>query len=159
MSARVRFARALGAAADEDREFVESLGRRTAMASVGTMRHAPERMVRGAFDRLLDLVENQSHLTLIAEADGVRAGFLLLLDALPDEVTALPQGFVAYMAIEPHRRREGIGAALLAAAEDEARSRGLPYMALMVTEENEAARRLYERGGYRTERRLLCKTL
>jgi ribosomal protein S18 acetylase RimI-like enzyme len=32
-------------------------------------------------------------------------------------------------------------------------------MALMVTEENEAARRLYEHAGYRTERRLLCKPL
>ena len=32
-------------------------------------------------------------------------------------------------------------------------------MALMVTEENAAARALYERAGYRTERRLLCKTL
>jgi ribosomal protein S18 acetylase RimI-like enzyme len=29
----------------------------------------------------------------------------------------------------------------------------------MVTEENDAARRLYERAGYRTERRLLCKPL
>jgi ribosomal protein S18 acetylase RimI-like enzyme len=32
-------------------------------------------------------------------------------------------------------------------------------MALMVTEENERGRRLYERAGYRTERRLLCKPL
>jgi ribosomal protein S18 acetylase RimI-like enzyme len=32
-------------------------------------------------------------------------------------------------------------------------------MALMVTEENEAARRLYKSRGYRTERRLLCKPL
>lgn len=158
MSACIRIA-PRGAQGAADREFVVSLGRRTAMASVGTLRPAPPHLVQGAFERLLDLVENQSHLAFIAEVDGARAGFLLLLDALPDEVTTLPQGFVAYMAIEPGRRREGIGAALLAAAEDEARSRGLPYMALMVTEENEPARRLYERGGYRTERRLLCKTL
>ena len=82
-----------------------------------------------------------------------------MLDDLPDEVTLLPQAFVAYMAVEPGVRRDGVGTALLAAAEDEARRRGLPYMALMVTEENAAARRLYERGGYRTERRLLCKPL
>ncbi len=69
------------------------------------------------------------------------------------------QGFVAYMAVDPQQRRFGVGSALLAAAEDEARRRGLPYMALMVTEENEAARRLYRRSGYRTERRLLCKPL
>jgi len=35
----------------------------------------------------------------------------------------------------------------------------LPYMSLMVTEENEAARALYERAGYVTERRLLSKPL
>jgi ribosomal protein S18 acetylase RimI-like enzyme len=97
--------------------------------------------------------------TLIAERGGERVGFLLLLDQLPDEVTLRPQAFVAYMAVEPCARGTGVGAALLAAAENEARRRLLPYMALMVTEENEAARRLYERAGYRTERRLLCKPL
>ncbi|MHB8357563.1 MAG: GNAT family N-acetyltransferase [Vulcanimicrobiaceae bacterium] len=45
------------------------------------------------------------------------------------------------------------------AAEDEARRRGLPYMGLMVTEDNAAARALYDSAGYLTERRLLCKRL
>jgi ribosomal protein S18 acetylase RimI-like enzyme len=53
----------------------------------------------------------------------------------------------------------GIAAHLLAAAEDEARVRGLEYLALMVTEENAAARELYAQAGYVTERRLLCKPL
>lgn len=129
------------------------------MTSVGSVRPAAEPAVRAAFDRLCEIVEEQSHVALIAEEDGRRIGFLLLLDGLPDEVTSLPQAFVAYMAVEPRDRRRGAGAALLAAAEDEAKRRGLPYMALMVTEENEAARRLYERSAYRTERRLLCKPL
>jgi ribosomal protein S18 acetylase RimI-like enzyme len=97
--------------------------------------------------------------TLIAERNGERAGFLLLLEELPDEVTLLPGAFVAYMAVDAGAQRAGVGSALLAAAESEARRRGVPYMALMVSEENEAARRLYERDGYRTERRLLCKLL
>ncbi|MGB9650319.1 MAG: GNAT family N-acetyltransferase, partial [Candidatus Cybelea sp.] len=112
-----------------------------------------------AFDRLCEVVDSQSHVTLIASRNGESVGFLLMLDNLPDEVTLLPQAFVAYMAVEPSVRKAGVGAALLAAAEDEARRRGLPYMALMVTEENAPALRLYERGGYRTERRLLCKPL
>lgn len=123
------------------------------------MRPVNEGKARDAFDRLYQIVANQSHITLIAQRDGTRLGFLLLLDDLPDEVTLLPQAFVAYMAVEPAVRGEGVGTALLAAAENEATRRGLPYMALMVTEENEAARRLYERRGYRTERRLLCKPL
>ena len=145
--------------ATDDRAFVTALGRRCAASSVGSLRPAPEANARAAFDRLCEIVESQSHVTLIARRDGERVGFLMLLDDLPDEVTLLPQGFVAYMAVEPGARRDGVGSALMAAAEDEARRRGLPYIALMVTEDNEAARRLYERGGYRTERRLLCKTL
>lgn len=129
------------------------------MSSVASLRPAREQDVSAAFDRLYEIVQNQSHVALVAERDGERLGFILLLDGLPDEVTLLPQGFVAYMAVKPGARGEGVGAALLAAAEDEARRRLLPYMALMVTEENEAARRLYDRAGYRTERRLLCKPL
>jgi ribosomal protein S18 acetylase RimI-like enzyme len=159
MTLHVRAASGAGEAGAADRAFVKELGRRCATSSVGALRRASEPAVRAAFDRLCDVVDGQSHVTLIAQRADRRVGFLMLLDDLPDEVTALPQGFVAYMAVEPECRGAGVGAALLAAAEDEARRRGLPYMALMVTEENAVARRLYERGGYRTERRLLCKPL
>jgi len=82
-----------------------------------------------------------------------------MLNDLPDEVTGMPQGFIAYMAVEPEARRHGVGRQLLLAAEEQARARGLPVVALMVTEDNVAARELYAQAGYRTERRLLCKTL
>jgi len=147
------------AVGDGDAAFVKSLGRECAMSSVASVRPARESNVRAAFDRLYDVVVDQSHVTFIAQRGGERVGFLLLLDQLPDEVTLSPQGFVAYMAVKPGARGRGVGAALLATAENEARRRLLPYMALMVTEENETARRLYERAGYKTERRLLCKPL
>lgn len=143
----------------DDRAFVEDLGRRTVMGSAASFRRAPELVVHVALARLIESVEQRSHVSLVAESDGERAGFVLLIDDLPDEITAMPQGFVAYMAVEPAFRRRGIGRALLDAAEDEARRRGLPYMTLMVTEENAAARALYRRAGYFTERRLLCKPL
>jgi len=147
------------ARAQSDRTFVEDLGRRCAMASVSTLRRAPEAVVAGAYGRLVEIVEGHSHVTFIAEDGERRVGFLLMLDDLPDEVTALPQAFIAYMAVEPEFRGRGAGRALLAAAEAGARERGLPHLTLMVTEENDAARRLYERDGFQTERRLLCKTL
>ncbi|MGA8533852.1 MAG: GNAT family N-acetyltransferase [Candidatus Tumulicola sp.] len=153
MNLRVR---AAGAA---DAAFVADLGKRTAASSLSSIRPAPPQSVESALERLLETVEAQSHLALVAECDGARAGFVLLLDGLPDDVTSIPQGFVAYMAVEPSLRGRGVGSALVIAAEDEARRRGLPYMALMVTEENAAARSLYERAGYRTERRLLSKAL
>lgn len=147
------------AADDADRAFVGDLGRRSTASSISSLRPAPFPAVAAAFERLLETVEAQSHVTLVAECDGRRAGFALLLDDLPDDVTGLPQAFLAYMAVEPALQRRGIGDALLRAAEDEAKRRGLPYMAFMVTEENAAATALYERAGYVTERRLLCKAL
>jgi ribosomal protein S18 acetylase RimI-like enzyme len=159
VSIEVAVAEARGAQAARDRAFVKALGRSCVMASVASFRPASEADARAAFDRLCEIVDSQSHATLIARRGGERVGFLLLLDELPDEVTLLPQGFVAYMAVEPGARHMGVGSALLAAAEDEARRRGLPYISLMVTEENDAARRLYQRAGFRTERRLLCKPL
>lgn len=142
-----------------DRAYVEDLGRRTVTSSVAAFRHAPDAVVLAALDRLLEFTRERSHTTLIAECDGERAGFVLMVDDLPDEVTLMPQGFIAYMAVEPSFRQRGAGSALLIAAEDEARRRGLPYMGLMVTEDNAAGRALYERAGYFTERRLLCKPL
>ena len=142
-----------------DRDFIETLGKRTVMDSVSAGRRVDPENVLRSYDRLVDIVNGQSHVSLIAEVDGKRAGFLLMLDELPDEVTGEDQGFIAYMAVERSHRRSGIGKMLLERAEDEARRRDLPYICLMVTEENRPARELYERAGYVTERRLLCKTL
>ena len=142
-----------------DRAFVEDLGKRTMGDSVAQFRYYNETMLHASYEGLLDFVFKQSHVLYVAERAGKPAGFVLMLDTMPDEVTRMPQGFVAYMAVEPSQRRYGIGSRLLAAAEDEARRRGLPYMGLMVTEENAAARALYKRAGYLTERRLLCKPL
>lgn len=143
----------------DDRPFVNDLGKRTMGDSVARFRYVNQSMLQASYEGLLDFVFQQSHVLFVAEHDGQRAGFVLMLDAMPDEVTRMPQGFVAYMAVEPSLHRRGIGSRLLAAAEDEARRRGLPYMGLMVTEDNAAARALYERAGYLTERRLLCKPL
>jgi ribosomal protein S18 acetylase RimI-like enzyme len=143
-----------------DRAFVLDLGSRTSIDSVSSMRAAPEALVRGSFEQLVAYAFSRSYVLEIAETalDGP-VGFVLMLNDLPDEVTAMPQGFIAYMAVEPEARRHGVGMRLLLAAEEQARARGLPVVALMVTEDNVAARELYAQAGYRTERRLLCKTL
>ncbi|MBD5656371.1 MAG: GNAT family N-acetyltransferase [Candidatus Eremiobacteraeota bacterium] len=145
---------------ESDRAFVLDLGHRTALDSVSTLRTPPQGLLDLSYDRLIDFAFERSYVLVIAETalEGP-LGFLLMLDDVPDEVTALPQGFIAYMAVEPDARRRGVAALLLGAAEDAARGRGLPFMALMVTEDNVAARELYAQAGYATERRLLCKTL
>jgi len=138
---------------------VRDLGVRVAKTSVSPFRQVMDSLVALSYEKLLDFIFAQSHTTLIADGDGRRLGFLLLLDALPDEVSMSPQAFVAYMAVEPDVQRRGIGRALLNAAEGLARERGLPTIAMMVTESNVPALDLYTSCGYRTERRLLCKTL
>ncbi|HZZ65001.1 MAG TPA: GNAT family N-acetyltransferase [Candidatus Baltobacteraceae bacterium] len=142
-----------------DRSFAQDLGRRTMTDSVAPFRSYRPGALEHSYEMLLDFIFSQPHVMLVAEREGKPLGFLLMLDSMPDEVTRMPQAFVAYMAVEPLARRRGIASRLLAAAEDEARRRGLPYMGLMVTETNAAARALYERAGYMTERRLLCKPL
>ena len=144
---------------DADREFLRDLGRRTAADNISASRPAPVALVETAYARLMDLLESVSALVFIAECDAERLGFLVMVDDVPDEVTLLPQAFVAYMAVEPPARRRGVAEALLAAAEQAARERGLPHLALMVTEQNLAARTLYAKAGFTSERRLLCKAL
>jgi len=142
-----------------DRDFVLDLGRRTIASSVSRVRPATPEALEASYARLHDFMYNQSHVVLIAEFAGERVGFLALLVEIPDEVSDAPQGFIAYMAVEPQARRHHIATALLERAERIARKRGLPSLALMVTEENRGARELYARAGFVTERRLLAKML
>lgn len=142
-----------------DRAFVVDLGRRVSPTSVSSMRTALPPLVEGAYERLVEYVLAREHDILIAEADGLAAGFALLIYDLPDEITLTEQTFIAYMAVEPASQRQGIGRALLGSIEDHARRRGLPYLSLMVTEENAAARGLYAAAGFTTERRMMTKVL
>jgi len=150
----------LRAGGRSDRDFVLDLGRRTVIDSVSALRSAPPAFVEASYDQLVEFAFDRSFALFVAESalEG-RIGFLLMLDEMPDEVTGMPQGFIAYMAVEPDARRHGVASRLLAAAEDAARVRGLPHIALMVTEDNAAAREFYAQAGFTTERRLLCKRL
>ena len=142
-----------------DRDFVRDLGRRSATSSISAVRVARYGDVIEAFERLADFVYGRRHELLIAEHDGTRAGFVLLLYDIPDEVTMAPQAFIAYMAVEPALRKLGVGRALLDAAEAHGRAAGLPHLSLMVTSENVPARALYDGAGYVTERLMLTKPL
>ncbi len=123
------------------------------------MRIALEPLVEGAYERLVDYVFQRDHDVLVADLGGKPAGFALLIYDLPDEITLTEQTFIAYMAVEPTRQRAGVGRALLERVEDLARRRGIPYLSLMVTEENVAARELYAATGFVTERRMMTKSL
>ena len=143
----------------DERRFVEDLGMRAIGDSISPFRDVNPVMLEASFARLLETVFIGSHDFLVASVEGTLAGFALMIDHMPDEVTLTPQAFLAYMAVEPRFRRHGVGRRLLEAIEEIARARGLPCVSLLVTEVNEAARNLYASAGYDTERRLLCKRL
>lgn len=142
-----------------DREFVRELGNRTVKSNRSSLRPASGADLTESYERLLTYVWSTSHVVFIAEMAAVPVGFVIMLDELPDEVTGASQAFVVYLAVDEEWREQGIGKFLCIAAEDEARRRKLSVIAMMVTEENQGAMRLYQHLGYATERRLLCKKL
>jgi ribosomal protein S18 acetylase RimI-like enzyme len=56
--------------------------------------------------------------------------------------------YIAGMAVYPEYRGKGIGTKLLKIAEEKALGLGLPQLSLIVFEQNEGAKRLYERHGF-----------
>ena len=59
--------------------------------------------------------------------------------------------YVNVVATLPEARGRGLGARLMRVAEDIARADGRPAVSLIVADDNEGARRLYARLGYRTQ--------
>jgi ribosomal protein S18 acetylase RimI-like enzyme len=59
------------------------------------------------------------------------------------------RGAVYYLAVDPAERRGGIGRALVAAAEDWVRARGIPKINLLVRKENAGVLAFYEALGWR----------
>ena len=89
----------------------------------------------------------QNHLMTVMEADtGEAAGFIWTLH----EVTAgRKQSFLCDFAIWEPKRRRGYGAAALLLAERYAAEAGCLESVLYVSEDNAAARALYQKCGYR----------
>ena len=91
---------------------------------------------------------SQEATLLVAEADGVVIGSAMVgHDG--------HRGWVYYLAAAPAQQRGGLGRALMQAAEDWARARGVPKLMLMVRPENERVRAFYEALGYVEEPRII----
>jgi len=63
--------------------------------------------------------------------------------------TARDEFFLSNLVIKKSFRGQGIGSQILAIIEEKTRQEGLPKTSLMVAIENQAARRFYERNGYK----------
>lgn len=140
--------------------FIEALGADTALDSISVIRTISAQTATQSFRRLLEFCrERYGTVTFIGEHDARRAGFLIMLTDVPDDPTQLPQGFIAYVAVTPQRRGQGIGRALLRAANEEAQRLGLPHVSLMVGSHNDRARALYRSEDFQDERVMMTKTI
>ena len=86
-----------------------------------------------------------NHWMFVIEAEGEPVGELWLAERDED---AGPCLFIYDIAVDEAHRGRGYGKAAMAFAEDEARRRGLPRVALWVGGRNEVARSLYRSLGY-----------
>ena len=93
------------------------------------------------------LREHPGVLVLLALAEGSPVGVAVCFLGL-STFRARPLLNIHDLAVLPEWRGQGIGRALLAAAEDRARQRGCCRLTLEVQDTNERALRLYERFGF-----------
>jgi len=147
-------------ARDGDRSFIDALGLATALDTVSPVRAISQGAAEDAFRRLLAYCQDrQGTVVFVAESDGEQVGFLILLTDLPDDITHLPQAFIAYVAVRGEDRGRGVGRALVRAAIAEGQRRDLPHISLMVSAHNDAARTLYESEQFMHDRILMSRPL
>ncbi len=142
-----------------DREFVIQTARRFAAFALPAWRTAHE-IVGGEVRCLDDFFDGglQNATLLVAESDGRPSGFAFL-EHVTDYFTGERHGHLGMIAVAESAEGQGVGAALLSAAEDWARTHRYSRLTLNVFEGNERARRVYERAGYQVETRRYVKLL
>jgi ribosomal protein S18 acetylase RimI-like enzyme len=107
----------------------------------------PVELDGAAFSRMAELVDADLHLSRVATVAGAPVAMALL-------ARREAEGWIGGMGVVPSRRRHGIGKAVLVATLDAARNAGIERVRLEVLEQNDPARRLYERLGFERSRDL-----
>lgn len=112
-----------------------------------------------ARDFLRDRFEHQQSVIFIAEsAGGAGLGFTQLFPSF-SSVSAARIFVLNDLYVSDEARRLGVGAALLSAAADYARSIDAVYLMLSTAVDNTAAQALYEREGWRRDEEYLTYNL
>jgi len=96
---------------------------------------------------------------LVAEHERLGVAGILLLDTRHDYFTDEPHGHVAILAVAREAEGQGLGGALLEAAEAWARAQGYRRLTLTVFTDNQRAKAVYARRGWRPELEVYHKTL
>ena len=96
---------------------------------------------------------------VVAREDGSILGFVMFTIERAAFKQDVLRGIVENLYVLPERRSEGIGTALLEAAETALAEQGVDTIALEVMAGNEGARRFYRRAGYEARRVELEKSV
>lgn len=113
-------------------------------------------------DRVEELVHEPDSAVFVAEVDGEVAGAALaVVRDSPDRMAMMPRryGWVESIGVRERFRREGVGSALMHAAERWSRENGASTCELNVWEFNQAAIRFYESLGFETASRRMWRKL
>jgi ribosomal protein S18 acetylase RimI-like enzyme len=139
------------AATTEDREAILALVPR--LTQHGTPPGRDARQIAAtdlqAIAAAIDARTAETHLLVAEHADSI-VGFIHV-KTVTDYYTQRPVGHISDIVVASQAEGRGVGRALIAAAEDWARSRGYALMQLNVLVGNTAARSLYEHLGYAAE--------
>jgi len=102
--------------------------------------------------RYEEALKKRDRCLLVAANDRGRVlGYsLACIEHEPDDLTDVPRVEIVELAVDARSRGRSIGASLLEATHDWARSQGIALVQLAVWEFDEPALRLYGRAGYRT---------
>lgn len=113
---------------------------------------APEELVAGETRAVREYFAGPpaGTLMLVAEAGGEPVGFVYL-ERVRDYFTGEEHGHIGIVAVRAEADGQGVGGALMRAAEAWARSAGFSRLTLTVFEGNRRARAVYEHLGYRAE--------
>jgi ribosomal protein S18 acetylase RimI-like enzyme len=121
-------------------------------------RDVMDRAVTASIDEGLTAPASDQTVLVAEGVDREPLGFVHLHGAT-DFHTGERHGHVSDIVVAPAAEGRGVGAALMAAAEDWARAHGFRLLSLHVFGENARARALYERLGYRLDIVKMIKTL
>jgi GNAT superfamily N-acetyltransferase len=100
--------------------------------------------------RFAVLLEREDQVALLAEPPEDPIGFTYLTLRLSPYYDG-PVALLEELYVVPHRRAQGVGSALLTEAVDLVRARGAREVQVNVDEVDVAARRFYERHGFRND--------
>lgn len=102
-------------------------------------------------DFLRQVIDSETDELFVAADDGGVFGFVLVQSMRTPEFSCIVPHEYAYVMdvyVAPEERGQGVGSELIAVVRDWAAERGLDYLELNVLENNERARRFYEKNGF-----------